>query len=81
VFPFLVDLGVLGVLVVVGLFLGAFLVGKPIGEILAAPKFPSVDVLLWTSPAVLLVLIYLLLNKRERSVGAWIRRRRQETSG
>jgi hypothetical protein len=77
VIPFLVDLGMLGVLVVVGFFLGSFLVNKPLGEILAAPKFPSVEVLLLIAPAIVFALVYLLLNKRERTVGAWIRRRRQ----
>jgi hypothetical protein len=78
--PFLADLLVLILLVAVGIFLGQFLVNKPIGELLATPKFPSVDLLLLIAPAIVFVLIYLLLNKREKTLGAWLRRRRQQAS-
>ena len=79
--PFLVDLGAFVLLVVGGLFLGEFLVRKPMGTVLseagAAPKFPPMDLLLLLGPPVMFGLIYLLLGSRERTLGAWIRRRRR----
>lgn len=78
--PFFADLGAFVFLVVGGLFLGEFLVRKPMGTVLseagAAPKFPPVDLLLLLGPPVMFGLIYLLLGSRERTLGAWLRRRR-----
>jgi hypothetical protein len=77
--PFLADLGVFVVLVLVGLFIGETLVGKPTGQVLSeagsATKFPPLDLLLWGGPALVFGLVYLLLNSRELTVGAWLRRR------
>lgn len=79
--PFLADLGAFVLLVVVGLFLGEFLVRKPMGQVLseagASPKFPPIDLLLLVGPPVMFGLVYLLLGGRERTLGAWIRRRRK----
>lgn len=78
--PFLVDLGAFVLLVIGGLFLGEFLVRKPMGQVLSesgsAAKFPPIDLLLLVGPAVMFGLIYLLLNSRQRTLGAWLRRRR-----
>lgn len=77
--PFLADFGVFVLLVVVGMFLGELLARKPTGQVLSdagsAPKFPPTDLLLWAAPPILFGLVYLLLGSRERSVGAWLRRR------
>ena len=77
--PFVADLVVFVLLVVVGMIFGEFLARKPTGEVLSeagsATKFPPVDLLLWAAPPVLFGLVYLLLGSRERSVGAWLRRR------
>ncbi|MCI0703354.1 MAG: hypothetical protein L0241_19925 [Planctomycetia bacterium] len=81
--PFIVDLIVFLALLALGAFLGELLVKKPTGEILseagAAPKFPPTDLLLWAAPAVIFGLIYLLLGKRGRTVGEWIRRRQSQS--
>lgn len=78
--PFIADLVVFVLLVVVGLFLGEMLVQKQTGQVLSeagsAAKFPPLDLLLWGGPALVFGLVYLLLNSRERTVGAWLRRRR-----
>jgi hypothetical protein len=77
--PFVADLVVFVVLVVVGMFVGELLTHKPTGRVLSeafsAAKFPPVELLLWGGPPLTLALIYLLLNSRERTVGAWIRAR------
>ena len=77
--PFLADLGAFLLLVVAGLMLGEFAVRKPMGQVLSeagsAAKFPPVDLLVLLAPVVMFGLIYLLLNSRERTVGAWLRRR------
>jgi hypothetical protein len=77
--PFIVDMVVFLALLAVGAFLGELLARKPTGAILseagAAPKFPPMDLLLWSAPPVLLGLVYLLLGKGGRTVGEWIRRR------
>ena len=77
--PFVADLVVFVLLVVVGMIFGEFLARKPTGEVLSearsATKFPPVDLLLWAAPPVLFGLVYLLLGSRERSAGAWLRRR------
>ncbi len=82
--PFLADLVVFAVLVVAGLFLGQFLVRKPMGQVFSesgsAAKFPPVDLLLLVGPPVMFGLIYLLLNSRERTLGAWLRRRKAAQS-
>jgi hypothetical protein len=77
--PFVADLGVFLLLVIVGVFAGELLAGKPTGQVLsevAGPKFPSIDLVLWAVPPLLLGLVYILLNGRERTLGAWLRRRR-----
>ena len=77
--PFIADLIAFVVLVVVGMLLGEFLARKPTGQVLSeagsAPKFPPIDLLLWAAPPVMFALIYLLLSGRQRSLGAWLRRR------
>ena len=77
--PFVADLVVFVLLVVVGMIFGELLARKPTGEVLSeagsATKFPPVDLLLWAAPPVLFGLVYLLLGSRERSAGAWLRRR------
>jgi hypothetical protein len=82
--PLLVDLGVFLILVGGGLLVGELLARKPTMQIVSeagsAPKFPPVDLLLWLAPAVLLALVYLLLSKRKRTLGAWLRRRREAAS-
>jgi hypothetical protein len=78
--PFVADLIVFVLLVVAGLFLGEQLTGKPTGQVIseagASAKFPPVDLLLLCGPPLLFGLIYILLNARERTLGAWLRRRR-----
>jgi hypothetical protein len=39
------------------------------------PKFPQIELLMWLAPSVLLVLVYLLLGSRGKTVGAWLRNR------
>ena len=77
--PFVADLAAFVLLVVAGMFCGEMLAGKPTGQVLSeagsAAKFPPVDLMLWAAPPVLFGLVYLLLGSRERSVGAWLRRR------
>jgi len=77
--PFIADLVAFLLLVVVGLLLGELIVRKPTGEVLAEvahPTFPPVNLLLWAAPAVMFALIYILLGRRERTLGGWLRRRR-----
>lgn len=81
--PFVADLVAFVVLVVAGLVLGEVLVHKPTGEVLselASPKFPPIDLLVWAAPAALFALVYLLLFKRGRSLGAWLRREKIPSS-
>ncbi len=77
--PFVADLVVFVVLVGAGAFAGERLVGKPTTEVISeagsAAKFPPLDLILWSGPPLLLGLVYLLLNSRKRTVGAWLRRR------
>ncbi|HEY1187113.1 MAG TPA: hypothetical protein VGE74_05615 [Gemmata sp.] len=77
--PFLADLAVFVVLIVVGMLFGEMLAQKPTGAVLSgagsAPKFPPVELVLWGAPPALLALVYLLLNSRQRTLGAWLRRR------
>ncbi len=77
--PFIADLAVFVLLVLVGMVLGEQLAGKPTGQVLtesgSAAKFPPIDLLMWGAPPMVFGLIYLLLGSRERSVGGWIRRR------
>ncbi len=79
VLPFLADLGVLLLLVFGGLLLGEVATRKPMGQVFteagSAAKFPPVDLLLLLAPPATFGLIYLLLNSREKTVGAWLRRR------
>jgi hypothetical protein len=81
--PFVADLVTFVLLVVIGMVLGELLVGKPTGEVLseagAATKFPPIDLMLWGGPPLVFGLIYLLLSTREKSVGAWLRRRAANT--
>jgi hypothetical protein len=78
--PFLADLVVFVALVVVGIMLGEFLAKKPTGQVLSeagsAVKFPPVDLIMWAGPPVMFALLYILLGSREKSVGAWLRRRK-----
>ncbi|QJW97901.1 hypothetical protein [Frigoriglobus tundricola] len=78
--PLVADLVTFVVLVVAGMLLGEFLAQKPTGTVLSeagsAAVFPPTDLLLWGSPPATFALVYLLLYGRERSVGAWLRKRR-----
>lgn len=77
--PFVADLLAFLLLVVVGILLGELIVRKPTGEVLAEvanPTFPPLNLLLWAAPAVMFALIYILLGRRERTLGGWLRRRR-----
>lgn len=80
-FPFLADLGTFLLLVIAGLFLGELLADRPMGQVISeagsAPKFPPLDLLLLLGPPLVFGLIYVLLGGRERTVGAWLRRRRK----
>lgn len=80
VLPFIADVVVFLLLLAVGVLVGEQLVGKSSGQVLseagAAPKFPPIDLLLWGGPPLMFGLVYLLLNSRELTVGAWVRRRR-----
>lgn len=80
VLPFLADLGVFLLLLVAGLLVGELVVRKPMGQVFSeagsAAKFPPIDLLILLAPPLMFGLIYLLLNSRERTVGAWLRRRR-----
>lgn len=77
--PFLADLGAFLLLLVAGLLLGELAVRKPMGQVFSesgsAAKFPPIDLLLLLAPPLMFGLVYLLLNSRERTVGAWLRRR------
>lgn len=73
-----VDVAVALVLLVVGAFVGEFLVRKPTREVLeglAAPKFPPTDLLLWLAAPAVLLLGYALLGSRGKSLGGWLKRR------
>lgn len=63
----------------VGMLLGEFATGRGTADILreagGAPKFPTVDLLLWLGCVATPVLGYVLVANRGRSVGAWVRRR------
>ncbi len=78
--PFVADLATFVLLVVIGMLLGEQLAGKATGVVLSeagsAAKFPPVDLLLWGAPPVAFGLVYILLGSRERTVGAWLRRRK-----
>ncbi len=72
------DAGVVLVLLVVGVLLGEFAAGQSTREVLAGingPKFPSLELLLWLAGPAVLLLIYVLLGSRQKTVGAWLRRR------
>jgi hypothetical protein len=73
-----VDVVVLLLLIAVGGFLGEMLAGKPTLEIWqdagSSVKFPSIDLLMWLSPPVLLTLVYVLLMSRGKSLGARLRK-------
>jgi hypothetical protein len=77
--PFVADLVVFVGLLIAGMLVGEQLTRKPttrvLSESFSAAKFPPVELLLWGGPPLALGLIYLLLNGRERTVGAWLRRR------
>jgi hypothetical protein len=81
VLPFLADLGVLLLLAFAGLMLGEIAVRKPMGQVFtesgSAARFPPTDLLLLLAPPAMFGLIYLLLNSRGKTVGAWVRRRRR----
>jgi len=80
--PFIADLVVFLALLAGGAFLGELIVRKPTGQIIsesgAAPTFPPTELLLWAAPPVVFGLIYLMLGRRGRTVGEWIRRQRGE---
>jgi hypothetical protein len=62
-----------------GMLLGVLATGKGTVEVLreagSAPKFPTVNLLLWLGCVASPVLGYVLFVKRGKSVGAWLRRR------
>jgi hypothetical protein len=67
------------VLLVIGGLLGQVLAKKSTGDVFwdatTAVKFPPIDLMLWLAPPTLLVLIYVLLISRRKSVGGWLQRR------
>lgn len=66
------------VLFVLGAFLGEFIVRKSSAEVLeglSAPKFPPTDLLLWLAAPAFLILVYMLLALRGRSLGCRLRKR------
>jgi hypothetical protein len=79
-----VDVAVVLALIAIGVVCGELLVRRSTMEVLreaaSAPKFPPVDLLMWLSPTVLLMLIYALLLSRGRSIGSWLRNRAQTTA-
>jgi hypothetical protein len=77
--PFVADLIAFAGLLIAGAFAGEELVQKGTAEVLseAGATFPPTELLLWAAPPLLFGLIYLLLNSRGRTVGAWLRRRRR----
>ena len=82
ILPFIADLVVFALLVVVGMLLGEVIVRKSTGDVLAElanPTFPPVDLVVWAVPTVVFAFIYILLGRRDRTVGAWIRNRALET--
>jgi hypothetical protein len=78
-FGMAVDAGVAIVLVVVGVICGELLARQSTGAVLkdaaSAAKFPPVELLMWLTPTVLLLLVYALLISRGKSLGSFIRRR------
>jgi hypothetical protein len=74
-----VDVIVAIALVAAGVFLGELLARRSTGEVLkdaaSAAKFPPVDLLMWLSPILLLLLVYALLISRGKSLGSILRRR------
>jgi len=79
VLPFMADVAIGAVLLVVGGFLGEIVAGKPTGQVWneagGAVAFPPMDLLMWVSPVVMLVLIEALLLSRGVSVSGWWKRR------
>ncbi len=77
--PIVVDVAVGLVLLAIGAFLGSMLAGKPTQQVWAeagsSVKFPSMDLLMWLAPPVVLTLTYGLLISRGVSVGGWLKRR------
>jgi hypothetical protein len=67
------------VLLTVGGLLGEVLAKKSTRDVLwdatTAVKFPPIDLMLWLAPPTLLVLIYVLLISRRKSVGGWLQTR------
>jgi hypothetical protein len=65
-------------LVAAGALLGELLAGKSTREVWEAAgssvKFPSLELLLWLAPPVLLLLVYTLFISRGQSLGARLRR-------
>jgi hypothetical protein len=79
--PVVVDVAVGLILLVVGVFLGEMLAGKPTREVLSeagsAPKFPPLELIQWLGPPLLFGLTYAMLASRGLSVGGWLKRRRE----
>lgn len=77
--PFLADFAVFVLLVAVGVLIGQQLAGKPTMQVIAdagsAAKFPPKELIVWAGPPLMFGLVYVLLGSREKSVGAWLRRR------
>src|SRR5262245_46072121 len=66
-------------LVAIGVFCGELLARQSTTEVLkdaaSAAKFPPVDLLMWLTPTVLLLLVYALFISRGKSAGGFLRRR------
>ncbi len=77
--PVLADFAVFVLLVAVGVLIGQLLVGKPTMQVIAdagsAAKFPPKELIVWAGPPLMFGLVYVLLGSREKSVGAWLRRK------
>ena len=81
---FVVDVAVGLLLVGVGVLIGEFAARKSTREIIdgaSGPRFPSVDLLVWLGGPVLLVLIYVLLGTRGRTLGGWLKRSGKASRG
>jgi hypothetical protein len=72
-----VDVLVALVLVALGVFCGELLARQSTTEVLksASSRFPPIDLLMWLTPTVLLLLVYALFISRGKSLGSFVRRR------
>jgi hypothetical protein len=76
---YLINAVALVLLLAAGVFLGELLAKQPTRQVLteagSAAKFPPLELLLWLSPPLLLLLIHALLSSRGASLGSILTRR------